>query len=84
MADGGGGERQFLGDIVKNKTKYGSTTKPMPKFKSYVKHAVTAADTLMGIALKYGGTVSFFFSLTAVGLKGESKRSFCSSYFIFI
>ena len=59
MADGGGGERQFLGNFVKNKTKYGTTTKPMPKFKNYVKHLISKGDTLMGIALKYGATVSF-------------------------
>ena len=61
MADGGGGERQFLGNFVKNKTKYGATTKPMPKFKNYVKHTITRSDTLMGIALKYGATVSLIF-----------------------
>ena len=58
MADEGE-ERQFLGNIVKNKTKYGSTTKPLPKFKSYIKHTVLKGDTLMGIALKYGGSVRF-------------------------
>ncbi|KAK3579695.1 hypothetical protein CHS0354_029174 [Potamilus streckersoni] len=58
MAEGGGGgERQFLGNFVRNQAKYGSTTKPAPRSSSFVKHPVKQDDTLMGIALRYGSTV---------------------------
>ncbi|KAL3884388.1 hypothetical protein ACJMK2_024530 [Sinanodonta woodiana] len=57
MAEGGGGERQFLGNFVRNQAKYGSTTKPAPRSSSFVKHPIKQDDTLMGIALRYGSTV---------------------------
>ncbi|XP_045183125.1 lysM and putative peptidoglycan-binding domain-containing protein 2-like isoform X2 [Mercenaria mercenaria] len=55
MSDGA--ERKLFGNIARNQTKYGSTTKPMPKFTKYVKHTISRIDTLQGIALKYGATV---------------------------
>lgn len=59
-------EKKLFGEIVRNQTKYGSTTHPMPKFTKYVKHVVSRVDTLQGIALKYGATViQMFDSCTA-------------------
>ncbi|XP_060555260.1 lysM and putative peptidoglycan-binding domain-containing protein 2-like isoform X2 [Ruditapes philippinarum] len=52
-----GTERKLFGNIARNQTKYGSTTKPQPKFTKYVKHIVSRVDTLQGISLKYGATV---------------------------
>jgi len=57
MADDGA-ERKLFGNVVRNQTKYGSTTKPSPKFLKYVKHTVSRLDTLQGIALRYAATVS--------------------------
>lgn len=61
MAEGGGNERQLLGQYVQKQTKYGTATRLSPKSSTYIKHAVVESDTLMGIALKYGVTVSYFY-----------------------
>ncbi|KAJ8313405.1 hypothetical protein KUTeg_009033, partial [Tegillarca granosa] len=58
MAEGGGNERQLLGQYVQKQTKYGTTTRLSPKSSTYIKHTVVESDTLMGIALKYGVTVN--------------------------
>lgn len=66
MADDGS-EKKFFGNVVRNKTKYGSTTNPGPKYVKYVKHNVSRVDTLQGIALRYGATVSLFRDLYLTG-----------------
>ena len=58
MSEVGGGEREFFGSIAKKQSKYGSTTKPCDRYSKYVRHIVCKTDTLMGLALKYGSTVS--------------------------
>ena len=57
MAEGGGGEKQFIGKILQKQTKYGTNSRLTQKNSVYVKHVVDKSDTLMGISLKYGVTV---------------------------
>ena len=57
MADGGS-EKQSIGSLARNTNSYGSTTSPLLRCSKYVKHNVSRVDTLQGIALKYGSTVS--------------------------
>ncbi|XP_031843831.1 lysM peptidoglycan-binding domain-containing protein red [Nomia melanderi] len=49
-------ERMCIRDTGKTLKKYGSTAKHITRTESLVKHAVSATDTLQGIALKYGVT----------------------------
>lgn len=51
-------ERRCIRDSGKALKKYGSTAKHMTRTDSLVKHTVCPTDTLQGIALKYGVTVS--------------------------
>lgn len=60
MAEGGGNEKQFLGKFVQKQTKYGTTTKLAPVTTTYIKHKISERDTMMGIALRYGITVSVY------------------------
>jgi hypothetical protein len=56
MAEGGG-EKQFIGKLLQKQTKYGTNSPLTQKSSVYIKHLIGKADTLMGIALKYGVTV---------------------------
>ena len=58
MADGGQTERQGLGKSLQSQTKYGTVSKLMCTNESFIKHIVRNGETLQGIALKYGCTVS--------------------------
>ncbi len=51
-------ERQGLGKSLKSQTKYGTTSKLMCSNESFIKHRLLHGETLQGIALKYGCTVS--------------------------
>ncbi|XP_071139544.1 lysM and putative peptidoglycan-binding domain-containing protein 2-like [Mytilus edulis] len=57
MAEGGGEEKQFLGKLVRNQTKYGTNSRLTQKNSTYIKHSIVKGDTLQGISLKYGTTV---------------------------
>lgn len=50
-------ERMCIRETGKTLKKYGSTAKHITRTENLVKHAVSATDTLQGIALKYGVTV---------------------------
>ena len=58
MAEGGRNERASLGIFTKKHTKYGSTSQSSYTNETYIKHYVKPGETLQGIALKYGTTVS--------------------------
>ncbi|XP_078051465.1 lysM peptidoglycan-binding domain-containing protein red [Augochlora pura] len=49
-------ERMCIRDSGKTLKKYGSTAKHVTRTGNLIKHAVSATDTLQGIALKYGVT----------------------------
>ncbi|XP_076661864.1 lysM peptidoglycan-binding domain-containing protein red [Halictus rubicundus] len=49
-------ERMCIRDSGKTLKKYGSTVKHVIRTENLIKHAVSATDTLQGIALKYGVT----------------------------
>lgn len=40
------------------KKNYGSTSNNVKRYESFIKHQVSESDTLQGLALKYGVTVS--------------------------
>lgn len=52
-------EKLSIRESAKSLKKYGSTSKHIAKNENYIKHQVQNTDTLQGIALKYGVTVSF-------------------------
>ncbi|CAK9802323.1 LysM and putative peptidoglycan-binding domain-containing protein 2 [Anthophora quadrimaculata] len=49
-------ERMCIRDTGKTLKKYGSTAKHITRTENLIKHAISATDTLQGIALKYGVT----------------------------
>lgn len=58
MAEGGGEEKQFIGKLLQKGTKYGTNSRLTQKSSVYIKHKIIKGDTLQGISLKYGTTVS--------------------------
>ncbi len=58
MAEGGRSERESLGSFSGGHRKYGSTSQVKQTNETYMKHIVKPGETLQGIALKYGKTVS--------------------------
>lgn len=58
MADGGTTERQGLGKSLKSQAKYGTTATVASTNETFIKHRLSQNETLQGIALKYGCTVS--------------------------
>jgi hypothetical protein len=58
MADGKKEERRSIRDSAKSLKKYGSTCNHFKRQDHFVKHTVVEGETLQGIALKYGVTVS--------------------------
>ena len=59
-------ECQGLGKSLKSQTKYGTTSKLMCVNESFIKHYVRQTETLQGIALKYGCTVSKYGHLSDI------------------
>ena len=57
MADS---EHSTFGDFAKNQTKYGSTTKSIHTNEQFLKYSLQKDDTLQGIALKFGVSVSSY------------------------
>lgn len=51
-------ERLSIRESAKSLKKYGSTSKHVTRNQNFIKHTVSSSDTLQGIALKYGVTVS--------------------------
>lgn len=58
MAAGGGEEKTSISEIAKSHRKYGSTSNHMKRNEVLMKHIVRPGETLQGLALKYGVTVS--------------------------
>lgn len=58
MADGQKEERRSIRDSAKSLKKYGSTCNHFQRQDHFVKHYVLEGETMQGIALKYGVTVS--------------------------
>ena len=59
MATNGRGEKTGLGKFVQKQSGYGTTkTKLNVANDSFIKHIVKPGETVQGIALKYGVTVS--------------------------
>lgn len=58
MADGKKEEKRSIRDSTKSLKKYGSTCNHFKRQDHFVKHTVVEGETLQGIALKYGVTVS--------------------------
>lgn len=56
-------EKQSIRDSARSLKKYGSTCNHVRNNEILIKHEVEKTDTLQGIALKYGCTVSVFFFL---------------------
>ncbi|KRT82406.1 hypothetical protein AMK59_4519, partial [Oryctes borbonicus] len=57
MEDKGMYEKLSIRESARSLKKYGSTSKHVMKNENYIKHIVTSADTLQGIALKYSVTM---------------------------
>lgn len=53
-------ERRSIRNSGKALKKYGSTSKHIKRNEIMIKHVVSKSDTLQGIALKFGVTVSIF------------------------
>lgn len=53
-------ERLSIRSSARSLKKYGSTSSHVKQAVNVVKHAVQACDTLQGLALRYGVTVSAF------------------------
>lgn len=51
-------ERISIRESARPLKKYGSTCNHMKRNEEYIKHVMAKGDTLQGIALKYGVTVS--------------------------
>lgn len=51
-------ERVSIRESARPLKKYGSTCNHMKRNEEYIKHTMAKGDTLQGIALKYGVTVS--------------------------
>lgn len=51
-------ERVSIRESARPLKKYGSTCNHMKRHEEYIKHVMAKGDTLQGIALKYGVTVS--------------------------
>lgn len=51
-------ERHFIGNIVANQPKYGSTVKNSFREPRYIQHKLQPSDTLQGLALKFNVSVS--------------------------
>ncbi|CAB0001801.1 unnamed protein product [Nesidiocoris tenuis] len=49
-------ERIAIRDSARSLKKYGSTSNNAKRYESFIKHQVRSADTLQGLALKYGVT----------------------------
>jgi LysM repeat protein len=58
MAEGKKEEKRSIRDSAKSLKKYGSTCNHFKRQDHFVKHVVVEGETLQGIALKYGVTVS--------------------------
>lgn len=59
MADGGTDERRSIRDSARSLKRYGSTSSHQKRPEQLIKHVVCKTDTLQGLALRYGVTVSF-------------------------
>ena len=53
-------EKASLGHIFRSQTKYGTTINTRYRDEVYIEHTVKEDDTLQGIALSHGVTVSFY------------------------
>lgn len=51
-------EKISIRESAKSLKKYGSTNNHHKRPEHYIKHTISRSDTLQGIALKYGVTVS--------------------------
>lgn len=51
-------EKLSIRESGKSLKKYGSTSRHVTRNQHHVKHVISSSDTLQGIALKYGVTVS--------------------------
>ena len=58
MADAGKNERASLGIHSKKRMTYGSTAQSSQTNETFLKHYVKPGETMQGITLKYGVTVS--------------------------
>lgn len=54
-------EKLSIRESAKSLKKYGSTNNHHKRPEHYIKHVLSKSDTLQGIALKYGVTVSMFY-----------------------
>lgn len=59
MEDGALNEKLSIRNSVKSLKRYGSTSSHTKLNETLIKHTVSSIDTLQGIALKYGVTVSY-------------------------
>lgn len=59
-------EKGLLGPALKPHRRYGSTSVNMKKPDHVLVHLVSKGDTIQGIALKYGVTVSSYFKFLCI------------------
>jgi LysM repeat protein len=56
--EGDDGERATFGKVARNCSHYGTSAKAASLTQLYIQYAVQQTDTIQGIAVKYGVTVS--------------------------
>lgn len=59
-------ERVAIRESARPLKKYGSTCNHMKRNEEHIKHVMARGDTLQGIALKYGVTVSLKIAISAI------------------
>ena len=67
-----------LGYIFRSQAKYGTTAHTVHRDDVYVKHKVKPEETLQGISLSYGVTVSLTAAVSAVPVSQWQSRDCCS------
>lgn len=76
-------EKHSIRESARSLKKYGSTCNHVRNELLLIRHELEKTDTLQGIALKYGCTVSWYFILI-IGSYACRKRLFTTNFFSFV
>lgn len=74
MADGETDEKRSIRDSARSLKRYGSTSSHQKRPEHLIKHVVCKTDTLQGLALRYGVTVSRYSRLESAQINLSTSR----------